>query len=298
VTSRQESSFHGAGGLEIYWRAWLPGTVARAVVVIAHGAGEHSGRYPHVASRLVDEGYAVYAIDHRGHGRSQGPRALIDRLVNAVADLDMLVLLAAGEHPGVAVFLLGHSMGATISLSYATRHQDRLSGLVLTGPLAAIEAVPAPVRVAARTISALAPRMPMTKIDASLVSRDAAVVQDYERDPLVHHGKLPVRTVTEIATAIESFPAGVSAITVPTLIMYGTADGLCPPRGSLMLSQRIGSTDKTLQSYAGLYHEILNEPERDQVLADLCGWLAAQIADLEAQAAVSPPASENRQPLK
>jgi alpha-beta hydrolase superfamily lysophospholipase len=140
--------------------------------------------------------------------------------------------------------------------------------------------------------------MPMTKIDASLVSRDAAVVQDYERDPLVHHGKLPVRTVTEIATAIESFPAGVSAITVPTLIMYGTADGLCPPRGSLMLSQRIGSTDKTLQSYAGLYHEILNEPERDQVLADLCGWLAAQIADLEAQAAVSPPASENRQPLK
>lgn len=298
MTSRQESSFHGAGGLEIYWRAWLPGTVARAVVVIAHGAGEHSGRYPHVASRLVDEGYAVYAIDHRGHGRSQGPRALIDRLVNAVADLDMLVLLAAGEHPGVAVFLLGHSMGATISLSYATRHQDRLSGLVLTGPLAAIEAVPAPVRVAARTISALAPRMPMTKIDASLVSRDAAVVQDYERDPLVHHGKLPVRTVTEIATAIESFPAGVSAITVPTLIMYGTADGLCPPRGSLMLSQRIGSTDKTLQSYAGLYHEILNEPERDQVLADLCGWLAAQIADLEAQAAVSPPASENRQPLK
>jgi acylglycerol lipase len=298
VTSRRESSFAGLGGLEIYWQAWLPDTDATAVVVIAHGAGEHSGRYPHVASRLVDEGYAVYAIEHRGHGRSQGPRALIDRLDNAVADLDKLVVLAAAEHSGASVFLLGHSMGATISLSYAIRHQGRLAGLILTGPLAAIEAVPAPVRVAARALSAIAPRTPMIAIDASLVSRDASVVGDYERDPLVHHGKLPVRTVTELAAAIESFPRGVSAIKVPTLIMYGTADGLCPPRGSLMLSERIGSTDKRLKSYAGLYHEILNEPEQDQVLGDLCSWLSAQVAGVETQTAVSPAASENRHPLK
>jgi acylglycerol lipase len=298
VTSRRESSFAGVGGPEIYRQAWLPDTDATAVVVIAHGAGEHSGRYRHVASRLVDEGYAVYAIDHRGHGRSQGPRALIDRLANAVADLDKLVVLTAGEHPGASVFLLGHSMGATISLSYAICHQDRLSGLILTGPLAAIEAAPAPVRAAAKALSALAPRMPMIAIDASLVSRDASVVQDYERDPLVHHGKLPVRTVTELAAAIESFPLGVAAITVPTLIMYGTADGLCPPRGSLMLFERIGSTDRTLKSYAGLYHEILNEPEQGQVLGDLCSWLGAHIAGVDAQAVVSPAASENRQPLK
>jgi acylglycerol lipase len=298
VTSRRESSFAGTGGLEIYWQAWRPDSGADAVVVIAHGAGEHSGRYPHVASRLVGEGHAVYAIEHRGHGRSQGPRALIDRLDSAVDDLDKLVLLAAAEHPGTPVFLLGHSMGATISLSYAMRHQDRLAGLILTGPLAAIEAAPAPVRAAASALSAIAPRAPMIAIDASLVSRDAAVVQAYERDPLVHHGRLPVRTVTELATAIETFPAEVSAIELPTLIMYGTADGLCPPRGSLMLSERIGSTDKTLKSYAGLYHEILNEPERDEVLGDMCSWLAARIAGDRAQAAVSPTDSENRQPLK
>ncbi len=298
VTSRQESTFTGAGGVEIYWQAWLPDTGARAVVVIAHGAGEHSGRYPHVAARLVQVGCAVYAIEHRGHGRSRGPRALIDRLDKAVADLDYLVVLGAGEHPDTPVFLFGHSMGATISLCYAMRHQDRLSGLILTGPLAAIEAVPTRVRVAARALSALAPRMPMIEIDASLVSRDASVVRDYERDPLVHHGKLPVRTATELAAAIESFPQDVSAIRVPTLIMYGTADRLCPPEGSVMLSQRIGSTDKTLKSYAGLYHEILNEPEQDQVLGDLCSWLAAQIAGRPAQAAVSPAPSANRQPLK
>jgi len=294
VSAQRESSFAGAGGLEIFWQTWQPDGDPRAAVVIAHGAGEHSGRYAHVAQRLVDEGYAVYAIEHRGHGRSQGPRALIDRIANAVADLDKLVTLAAEAHPGAPVFLVGHSMGATISLSYALAHQRRLAGLILSGPLAALEAVPAPMRLTARTLSALAPRTPLIAIDATLVSRDPAVVRDYQSDPLVHHGKLPARTVVELADAIEALPEAVAAITVPTLIMYGTDDGLCPPRGSVMLSERIGSPDKTLKAYQGLYHEILNEPEREQVLDDLCSWLSARVA--QPAGAVTP--SENRQPLK
>ena len=294
MSAQRESSLEGTGGLEIFWRAWLPDGDASAVVVIAHGAGEHSGRYTHVAQRLLDEGYAVYAIEHRGHGRSQGPRALIDRIEHAVADLDKLVALAADAHPGAPVFLLGHSMGGTIALSYALAHQQRLAGLVLSGPLAALEAVPAPMRLTARTLSAVAPRTPLIAIDASLVSRDPAVVGDYQSDPLVHHGKLPARTVVELADAIEAFPEAVGAITVPTLIMYGTDDGLCPPQGSVMLSERIGSSDKTLKAYQGLYHEILNEPERDQVLDDLCAWLSLRVA--QPAGAASP--SENRQPLK
>jgi acylglycerol lipase len=284
VSGARNSSFPGAGGVEIHWQAWLADAAPGAVVVIAHGASEHSGRYSHVAARLVEHGYAVYAIEHRGHGRSAGRRALIDRLDNAVADLDKLVVLAAAEHPGVPLFLLGHSMGGTISLSYALRHQDRLSGLILSGPLAAIDAASAPMRVAAKVLSALAPGLPLIAIDASLVSRDAAVVHAYERDPLVNHGKLPVRTVAELAAAIESFPEAVGAIEVPTLIMYGSEDRLCPPRGSLMLNQRIGSTDKTLKEYAGLYHEIFNEPERERVLNDLCAWLATHVAALAASA--------------
>jgi acylglycerol lipase len=294
VTTPRESSFAGAGGLEIFWRAWSGDGDATAVVVIAHGAGEHSGRYTHVAQRLVDQGYAVYAIEHRGHGRSQGPRALIDRIDNAVADLDKLVALAGDAHPGVPLFLLGHSMGGTIALSYALAHQQRLAGLVLSGPLAALDPVPAPMRITARTLSAVAPRTPLIAIDSSLVSRDPAVVADYRADPLVHHGKLPARTVVELADAIEAFPGAVGAITVPTLIMYGTDDGLCPPDGSVMLSQRIGSADKTLTPYPGLYHEILNEPEREQVLDELCSWLARRVA--QPAGAVTP--SENRQPLK
>jgi acylglycerol lipase len=267
----------GVGRLRIYWQSWHPEPAPRAVVVIAHGVSEHSDRYTHVASRLVSEGYAVYAIEHRGHGRSDGPRAVIDRVDHAIADLDALVVLAADEHPGTPVFLLGHSMGGALALRYTIAHQERLTGLLLSGALAALEAAPAPMRIAAAVLSVVAPRLPLFPIDASQVSRDPDVVRAYESDPRVYHGKLPVRTVAELAGAIESFPDGVGSITIPVLIMYGTADGLCPPEGSQMVAQRIGSSDKTVKPYDGLYHEILNEPEQDQVLDDMCAWLAAHV---------------------
>ena len=272
------ANFTGIGGLSIYWQAWLPDAEPSGVVVIAHGVSEHSDRYVHVAERLVREGYAIYAIEHRGHGRSEGPRALIDRVDNAVADLDSLVSLAAAEHPGTPVFLLGHSMGGALSVSYAMRHQQRLTGLILSAPVAALEAAPMVTRIMARILSALAPQRPLFAIDASLVSRDPDVVKAYAEDPLVYHGKLPVRTVAELTSTVDSFPDGAGAITVPTLIMYGTADRLCPPEGSVMLGERIGATDKTVKSYEGLYHEILNEPEQQQVLDEMCSWLAAHLA--------------------
>jgi alpha-beta hydrolase superfamily lysophospholipase len=213
--THRDGRLTGVGGLRIYWQAWLPEVDPRAAVVIAHGAGEHSNRYRHVAARLVADGYAVYAIDHRGHGRSEGSRALIDRIGNTVTDLDALVVLAAAQHPGAQIFLLAHSLGATIALSYALRHQKRLAGMILSGPLAALPATPAPLRIASRLLSALAPRIPLIDIDPALISRDPEVVEAYRSDPLVHHGKLPARTVAEIAEAIELFPDAVQAITLP-----------------------------------------------------------------------------------
>jgi len=273
-----EAYLIGVGGVRIYWQSWLPDNDPRAVVVISHGAGEHSGRYAHVAERLLLEGYAVYAIEHRGHGRSSGSRALIDRMSAAVEDLDALITIARGRHPSLAVFLLGHSMGATISLSYTAAHQDRLSGLILSGPLAALEAAPAPQRMIAALLSAVAPRTGLLAVDPALVSRDPAVVTAYVEDPLVHHGKLPARTITELAGAIALFPDAVGAIKLPTLIMYGTEDRLCPTRGSVMLGERIGAEDLTVTPYEGLYHEILNEPEQEKVLDEMCSWLGARVA--------------------
>jgi alpha-beta hydrolase superfamily lysophospholipase len=272
-----EATFAGERGLEIFWCRWRPAGAPRSVVVIAHGAGEHSGRYGHVAARLIREGHAVYALDHRGHGRSGGKRALVDRLDYTVADLDRLVLLARESHADLPVFLLGHSMGGLIALSYTVQHQDRLSGLILSGALAALEAATPTQRAAARVLSAIAPGLGIIAVDPSLVSRDPAVVAAYTSDPLVHHGKLPARTVAELAAAVESLPETVTAITIPTLILYGTADTLALPQGSEMLAERIAAEDLTTKAYDGLYHEILNEPEQDAVLDDVCAWIAAHV---------------------
>jgi lysophospholipase len=197
-------------------------------------------------------------------------------MVNAVADLDQLVLIARNAQPGSEIFILGHSMGATISLHYALVHQDRLCGLILSGALATLDAAPAPVRLAGRLLSAVAPGLPLIAVDSSLISRDPRVVDAYRNDPLVHHGRLPARTVAELAAAVDSLPSSVAEITVPTLILYGTADRLCPPAGSVMLAQRIGALDTTVKAYDGLFHEILNEPERDNVLDEICAWLSTR----------------------
>jgi acylglycerol lipase len=268
----------GAGAVGIFWQSWAPEErPARGVVVIVHGFGEHSGRYEHVAQRLVAEGFAAYALDHRGHGRSEGTRAVIDRLADAVSDIDRLTVLAGDAHPGLPVFMLGHSMGGLLAVQYALEHQNRLTGLVLSGALAALDAAPAPARLIARVLSVLAPGAGLIALDASLVSRDPQVVAAYRADPMVHHGKLPARTVAELLAAGQRFPELVAEIRVPTLIMYGSEDRLCPPSGSVMLGERIGAADITVIPYEGLYHEILNEPEQQTVLDDMCAWLDAHV---------------------
>jgi alpha-beta hydrolase superfamily lysophospholipase len=269
-----EGHLAGSGGVELYWQAWLPAQEPRAVVVIAHGAGEHSGRYPHVAERLVAAGYAAHALDHRGHGRSTGRRALVDRMDRVVADLDAFFSLAGSRHPGRPLFLLGHSMGGCIALLYALRHQQRLEGLLLSGAVARLDASAA-LKVVVRGLSRVAPALGVVAVDPVLVSRDGAVVRAYRDDPLVFHGKLPARTVAEMSAAADGFPAAVPALRLPLLVMHGGADAIVPVAGSRMVHERAGSADRTLRIYDGLYHEILNEPEQAAVLADVTGWLDA-----------------------
>lgn len=271
-----EGRFAGVGGLEIYWQAWLPQGDPRTVVLLAHGGAEHSGRYEWTAGELVARGQAVYAIDHRGHGRSQGPRAYVDRLEHAVADLNTLSDLARERHPGVPCFLLGHSMGGLIALAYALRHQDELTGLVLTAPLAVLDANVV-ARTAVRALSAVAPRLPIYKIDSTTVSRDPEVVRAYERDPLNHRGLLPARTVAELATGTAGLPERLPSLRLPILTLYGTADRLVSTTGSALVEACCGSSDCTVRGYDGLYHELLNEPERDRVLGDVADWIEARL---------------------
>ena len=273
----KSGTFPGEAGVEIHWQCWLPAEKPRAVVVIAHGVSEHADRYSHVAARLVKDGYAAYALDHRGHGRSGGKRAVVDRLARAVADLDTLIGMARAEQPDVKLFLLGHSMGGAISLEYAIEHQDRIDGLVLSAPAAALEAANPLELAAGRVLSVVAPNAGVFPVDSSTISRDPEVVRAYDEDPMVFHRKLPARTVSELAGAIKTFPERTPGLELPLLVMVGTADELVPPEASHMVHDRAGSDDKRLISYPGLYHEILNEPEQDQVMDDLVAWLDAHL---------------------
>lgn len=268
----EEGELRGVGGVRVYTQAWLPDRDVKAVVALAHGASEHSGRYRWVGEQLAGRGYAVHALDHRGHGRT-GKGAYVDRLAHAVEDLDRRVVQAAARHPGRPVFLLGHSFGGCLSIAYAFEHQDRLAGLALSAPVAALEAAPLPLRVAARLLSAIAPRAGVYDVDSSAVSTDPAVVRDYDADPLNHHGKIPARTVAEIADAVASFPERAPSITVPLLVMHSPDDRITLFAGSQMVHDRAASRDKQLIRYDGLAHEILNEPERQRVVDDLTRWL-------------------------
>ena len=279
MATHEEGRFGGEGGLEIYWQAWLPEGEPRAVIVLAHGASEHSGRYAWTGEQLTERGYALYALDHRGHGRSAGDRAVIDRMRNAVEDLHTLVERAHNAYPGRPVVLLGHSMGGAVALAYTMEHEDALDALVLSAPLAALEAAPAVQRIVGRALSVVAPSLGVVVIDSTAVSRDPEVVADYDADPLNYHGKVPARTVAELSRAIDGFPEGVTHFRLPMLVMHGTADRLVPIAASEMVVERAGSEDKTFKRYDGLFHEILNEPERQQVLDDIADWLDARFPD-------------------
>jgi len=269
--------FPGAGGVEIAWQHWMPAGDPVGVVGIAHGVSEHSDRYAHVAERLNKAGYAVAALDHRGHGDSEGKRAVIDRMANAVADVGTTISLARELAPGTKLTLLGHSMGGCIGLEYALRHPETIDGLILSAPATDLEAANAFERIAARVASAVAPSLGVFQVDATTVSRDPEVVRLYVEDPRVFHGKLPARTVAEMAGVIDTFRERVPTLELPLLVILGTGDRLVPPAAGRMVHELASSPDKQIIEYEGLYHEVLNEPEQEKVMDDVVGWLDARM---------------------
>ncbi|HSW12618.1 MAG TPA: lysophospholipase [Solimonas sp.] len=271
---RQEERYTGARGTEIYWQSWLPPRPTHALV-IAHGVCEHSGRYRRLAEQLAGRGAAVYALDHRGHGRSGGRRALIDRFDHACSDLDQLVEKARSAQGRRPLFLLGHSLGGALALRYSLKHQNKLAGLALSAPAVTLDGVPASLMWVARTLSVLAPATPLYPIDAGGISRDAEEVELYARDSLNHRGRIPARTVAELARFLDWMPHALPTLKLPLLVLHGTADRLAPDAGGRRVHDRAGSRDRSLRLYEGGYHELFNEapPQRAQVTQDLADWL-------------------------
>jgi acylglycerol lipase len=271
-----EGRFGGVGGVELYWQGRLPDDPPRGLLLICHGMGEHSGRYTTVVDELVPDGWAVYGLDHRGHGRSRGPRVHVRRYPDYLADFGTFHGLVGARHPQLRPFVLGHSMGGQIALAYALEHQDELAGLVLSAPPLAAAAVSRPVRAAYTLVGRVAPRLRRAVVDLSTISRDAAVVAAYRADALVHQGHPTIALSLALVDRMALLAARAPELRLPLLLQHGTADRICDPAGTRALAAAAGSDDLTVRWYAGFWHEIYHEPERARPLADLREWLDAR----------------------
>jgi alpha-beta hydrolase superfamily lysophospholipase len=264
--------------VRIVYDVWTPDTDPRGVVVLAHGLGEHARRYDHVAARFGRDGLVTYALDHRGHGRSGGKRVLVKDMSEYTGDFDTLAGIAGKEHPGVTRVVLGHSMGGGIVFAYGVERPDDYDLMVLSGPAVAAQTAISPLLAwVAKAVGAIAPGLPLQELDANAVSRDPAVVNAYNTDPLVYHGKIPGGVARALLLVGETMPQRAAALTAPLLVVHGSEDRLIPVDGSRQLVDAVGSSDVELKVYPGLYHEVFNEPEREQVLNDVVSWINARL---------------------
>jgi alpha-beta hydrolase superfamily lysophospholipase len=278
ATTRTERSFDGVGGVRIVYDVWAPDTAPRAVVLLAHGFGEHARRYDHVAQRFGEAGLVTYAPDHRGHGRSGGKRVRVSGMSDYTADLHTLVGIAAKDQPACQRIVLGHSMGGGIVFAYGVDYPDDYQLMVLSGPAVAAQAgLSAPTVLAARVLGVLAPGLPVQQLDSAAVSRDPEVVAAYDADPLVHHGKVPAGVARALLLVGQTMPRRAAALTAPLLVVHGGEDRLIPVDGSRRLVAGVGSADVQLKIYPGLYHEVFNEPENHQVLDEVVSWIDARL---------------------
>jgi alpha-beta hydrolase superfamily lysophospholipase len=271
-----EENFQGMGDVRIHMRSWLPEGEPKAVVAICHGVNSHSGQYTWTGEQLVAQGFAVYAVDLRGRGMSDGERFYVEDVAEYAADVGGVIAIAKGRHPGLPVFLLGHSAGGVTSCIYTLDHQDELAGFICES--FAFQ-VPAPgfALAAIKGISHFAPHLGVLTLHMKDFTRDPVALAALEADPLTKDEKQPAATVAALVRADERLHDSFDQITIPVLIMHGTDDKATVCHGSEYFHAHAGSKDKTLKLYEGHYHDLLNDIGKEGVLADITGWIEKRL---------------------
>jgi acylglycerol lipase len=272
IPVQREEMFQGAGAVQLFARSWRPSGAVRGMVVIVHGFKAHSGRYLAVAEELVQHDLAVYAMDLRGHGKSEGERYWVDSFDDYVNDLETFIAMARAREPGVPVFVFGHSAGGVVASLYAARHQQELAGLISED--FAFELPPPEFALAIiKGLSHIAPHVHVLNIPDAAFSRDPAVLESMKNDPLIIQTPGPSQTLAAMVRADEQLKQRIPEISLPVLIMHGTADTAVRPHGSQRFFDDVGSRDKTLNLYEGFLHDPLHDIGRERVMADLVKWV-------------------------
>lgn len=237
----------------------------RCVVLLIHGYGEHMGRYPHVADALLRAGAAVLGPDHMGHGRSEGDRVVIEDFEDVVTDVHTVDELARATYPGLPVIVVGHSMGGLIAARYAQRYSATLTALVLSGPvLGRWQTIEDQLGL---------DELPYVPIDPGTLSRDPAVGTAYAADPLVWHGPFKRPTVSAFDRAMSTIADAGDLGPLPTLWIHGSDDRLVPLDGTRTGIEKLRGDDFTEHLRPGAQHEVFNETDRDEVLAEVTGFM-------------------------
>jgi acylglycerol lipase len=263
-------------GLNISFRYWRPAERPFGALVIVPGFNSHSGYYEWAGDQLAAGGIAVYALDLRGRGQSDGERFYVEQFADYVRDVAGLIAVVSRDDDNVPTFLLGHSAGGVIACLYALDHQSEMAGLICES--FAFE-LPAPEFALAvlKGISHLAPHAHVLHLNNEDFSRDPATVERMNADPLIAHETQPSKTVAELVRADERLKNEFAAISLPLLILHGTGDKAAKPRGSELFYKNAGSKDKTLKLYEGSFHDPLNDLDKETVISDIKDWLRARL---------------------
>ena len=272
-----QSSMYGYGGVKLFTQSWLPDSAPRAGLVIVHGFGEHSDRYMNVVNDLVPRGYAIYSFDLRGHGRSEGQRGHVNRWVEYEEDVRSFLQQVQQQAPELPIFLMGHSLGGLIVLSYGLRCPQDMRGVISSSPALARPGI-SPVLLSLSTLmSRIWPTFSMsTGLDARGISRIPEAVNAYRNDPLVHDVGT-ARLGMEMSVTREKVLAHAAEWQPALLLIQGSADRIVPPDVGKVFFARAGNLDKEILVYTDAYHEPHNDLCAAQEMADLISWLERHI---------------------
>jgi alpha-beta hydrolase superfamily lysophospholipase len=278
AVKHQENQFPGCDGIPLYCQAWLPaGPRSRAVIVNLHGLGDHSGLYPNLANYFPARGIALYAYDMRGNGRSPGQRAYIRNWQEYRDDLHRFVARVAEWEKDAPLFLLGNSLGGLVVLDYALDHSAGLAGVIAAAPPLGRLGVPRLLMALGRMMSRVWPRFSLeVGMDLDGLARDPSVKEMILADPLFHR-RGTARLSTEVTAAVERVQQRADDLSVPLLLLHGSADRMVPPEGSRSFFAKVRYPDREFREYPGAYHALFADLDCGAILQDLERWIEAHI---------------------